>query len=381
MNFDFFRPIRNAVFEHDQYVPSQFGYSVQKQRLEDFQKSQICFIGIETEAGGMEADLIRKTLYRYHRGKAFPRIYDLGNISIDLLQQSEWHEFYALVNECIEQGLTVCFIGGKKDFLIEIQSAYSFDKRYTNLGLIDKEFNIEEDFESEVTNKNFLYRIYTQQPNYLFNFLQLGYQQYLVNPSSVQLLKQLNFEEYRLGAIRDEVQHTEPFIRDLDILGVSVNALKQAETGGQPDCSPNGLYSDELAQMMRYAGSSDKLSTIGFFDYDAVYDTHGACAQLISQSIWCFLEGASMRMNENPDQNSNAFVKYTVHNNETDLDLLFLKSKRSGRWWIEMPADKALLNERFFIPCSYNDYEIALDGDVPERWIKGFNKLSNSKQP
>lgn len=247
-----------------------------------------------------------------------------------------------------------------------------------NLGIIDKQFSLEPNGDNHITDENYLYYICAQTPSYLFNIVQLGYQRFLVNPTSVQLMKQLNYEEINLGAIRDDVTQTEPYLRDIDILGVSTHAIKQAETGNQPDCSPNGLYSEELAQMIRYAGMSDRLTCIGFFDYESIFDAHGACAQLIAQNIWCLLEGVSMQLHEQPEIDHNVFIKYTVHNDEMDLDLLFLKSKKSGRWWIEMPADKALLRQRFFMPCTREDYDVALEGDIPERWIKGFNKLSKS---
>lgn len=32
--------------------------------------------------------------------------------------------------------------------------------------------------------------------------------------------------------------------------------------------------------------------------------------------------------------------------------------------------------KNYFIACSYRDYEIANQGEVPERWIKTYNKFS-----
>ncbi len=380
MNFNFFHPVRQELFEGQGFVPAQIGHQISKQTEDDFYKAKICIIGFENGQYQNEADAIRKALYAYYGSANFPKIFDLGNVITDFLNEANWKDFYQIINQCRELGQTLCFIGGQKHYLFDIQMAYAQSKAYTNLGVIDKAFSVEDAQLDTINNDNFLYKICAQSPSYLFNIIAIGYQQYLVNPKNVAIFKQLNFEEYRLGQVRDNIAHSEPYLRDLDILGVSIDAMKQAETGGQRQCSPNGLYSEELAQMMRYAGMSDQLSSIGFFDYNSLDDPNNTCNALIAQAIWCFLEGFGMRLGEQPTVHPNSFLKYTLHNEEMALTLTFLKSKRSGRWWVEMPADKALLQQRFYIPCSLEDYEVALDGDIPERWLKGFNKLSQSPQ-
>jgi hypothetical protein len=31
--------------------------------------------------------------------------------------------------------------------------------------------------------------------------------------------------------------------------------------------------------------------------------------------------------------------------------------------------------QMYYIACSYRDYEIANSGDIPDKWLKTFNKL------
>ena len=58
-------------------------------------------------------------------------------------------------------------------------------------------------------------------------------------------------------------------------------------------------------------------------------------------------------------------------------ELIFYKGD-SGRCWKEVPHPSDL-NSRFvrhqMVPCSYSDYELALNGDVPDRWYQTFLKL------
>jgi hypothetical protein len=60
------------------------------------------------------------------------------------------------------------------------------------------------------------------------------------------------------------------------------------------------------------------------------------------------------------------------------LDVIqFYKSKFSEKWWMEVPYPDG--RERYsrnsIVPCSYNDYQTAIKGEVPERYISTLAKL------
>ncbi len=377
MDFDFFQPITNAI-SADRTTPGQLGYHLLNQSPDDFFESKICLIGVIDETYGIACESIRRSLYSYFTRDKFPLIYDLGNIELQDGEVYDKKRFNSIMKACIEHDKLLLFMGGSVSFLYDIQQAYAYGKHYVNLGTVQSSFSIEEN-EGNIDESNFLFRIFASKPNYLFHYSQLGFQNYLVNSASISLLNEMNFDATSLGEIRNNIQHTEPLIRDLDLLGISTKAIKQGEAVGQPECSPNGLYAEELAQLCKYAGMAEKLTAVGFFDYDALYDANGVTAHLIAQSIWCFIEGYAERKGENPHINSNSFVKFIVHNDEMDLELIFIKSETSGRWWIQMPEDKAILKQQFYLPCTYEDYQTALDGDIPVRWLKGFQKLSQAK--
>jgi hypothetical protein len=44
---------------------------------------------------------------------------------------------------------------------------------------------------------------------------------------------------------------------------------------------------------------------------------------------------------------------------------------------MEVPFPKEMSEKEgsFMVPCNYSDYETALQNEVPERWIKAFQKL------
>ena len=93
--------------------------------------------------------------------------------------------------------------------------------------------------------------------------------------------------------------------------------------------------------------------------------------------IWYFLDGIKSRKNElNP--NIKNCIKYTVSFDDGKNEIIFYKSNLSLRWWMGVPY-KNLDNSNldyYFIACSYDDYEQANRAEIPNKWIKTFNKLS-----
>jgi hypothetical protein len=92
--------------------------------------------------------------------------------------------------------------------------------------------------------------------------------------------------------------------------------------------------------------------------------------------IWYFVDGYYNRVNDIPQMDKSSFVKYMVDLEEHGLT--FWKSQKSGRWWMEVPFNiaKEKFKRHHLVSCSYSDYETAMQGDVPDRWIKAYDKLS-----
>jgi hypothetical protein len=58
--------------------------------------------------------------------------------------------------------------------------------------------------------------------------------------------------------------------------------------------------------------------------------------------------------------------------------LVFLKSKKTNRWWMVVGVQD-MVRKRYrrhqFVPCSYEDYQSALNQEIPDRWWKVQQKL------
>ncbi len=383
MNFDFLDPIDPAFMDHLQLRDFNVGKHILLDE-EDWLpgETQVAIVGVRDDRGSLnkgssEAPLIiRKALFKLFMPPTIIGIGDVGNIEAQESIEKTMECVGIVCNELMDRQIIPIIIGGSQNLGYGQYKAFQQRKEYVNFGLIDKNFRFEKvKPKKEKHTEGYLYDMVTTKPNFLFNLALIGSQGYLTDPRYSKLLNKLFFDQLNLGKIRDDIQDAEPLIRELDVLSMSINSLKYAEVSGQPEASPNGLYNEEGAQLMRYAGMSSKLSSIGFYDYNPMFDSNGMAAQSMAQLIWCFIEGVSRRKIEDPKDDPSQFFKYTIHNKDADHDLVFLKSRTTNRWWFEMPIEKARHKRQFYVPCSYKDYKSALSGDIPDRWIHAYNKL------
>ena len=72
-------------------------------------------------------------------------------------------------------------------------------------------------------------------------------------------------------------------------------------------------------------------------------------------------------------------IKYSVYHEDSNHNLIFHKSKKTERWWLEVPypPTKDFKFERHhLIPCNHEDYKIAQNGVIPDLWWKTYRKLN-----
>jgi formiminoglutamase len=173
------------------------------------------------------------------------------------------------------------------------------------------------------------------------------------------------------------MQEIEPAIRNADLLSFDVTAIRSADAPGNFLAQPFGLTGEEACQICWYAGLNEKLSSVGFYEYNPTYDdTHKKTASVVATMIWYFIEGYYHRKHEQ-NFKGNDFLKYSVSMPVEPEVITFYKSKMSERWWMEVPypGGREKYARNSIVPCSYNDYQTAVKGDVPERYISTLAKL------
>ena len=213
--------------------------------------------------------------------------------------------------------------------------------------------------------------------NFLFNLCQLAYQSYLIDNETLALLEKLYFDSYRLGYIRQGLKDMEPVIREADLMSFDITAIKSSDAPGNENAQPFGLTGEEACQICWYAGLNEKLSSAGFYEYNPGFDDEKKkTASVVATMIWYFIEGFYHRKDER-NFRGNDYLKYVVYMPVEPATLVFYKSKLSEKWWMEIPYPGGIkkYSRNSIVPCSYSDYQTAIKGEVPDRYISTLAKL------
>ncbi|MEQ9063877.1 MAG: formimidoylglutamase [Vicingaceae bacterium] len=346
-------------------------------------KVDLALIGVPEDRGTLEnkgsaesVNDIRESFYKLFEHNQM-RMVDLGNLKPGHTLQDTYLALSSVVNELMVRQIVPIIIGGSNDLAYANFLAYESLEVVVNLVSIDSAFNIGLG-EEEVNSGNYLSKILLKQPNYLFNFSNIGFQSYLVGIDEINLLEKLNFDRIRLGNARAKIAHTEPIIRNADMVSIDISSVRRPDAPGNKAASPNGFYGEEICQLSRYAGMSDKLTSFGIYECNTSLDDSGQTADLAAQMLWYFIDGFYNRKGDFPKCNKEEYFKFNVTIGHPEHHIVFYKSPKSGRWWMEIPypSDIQLKYERHLLaPCNYEDYEKAMENEIPDRWIHMYKKL------
>jgi arginase family enzyme len=301
-------------------------------------------------------------------------IIDLGEVKTGATLKDTHFGLASVILNLLTNKVIPIIIGGTHDMTFGQYLGYQELYTLINMVIVDERVDMNEPVD-QMDASSYLMPILAHNPNYLFNYSHIGYQTYLNDRNAIDMLESLNFDCSRLGMVRQHIEEVEPILRDADMLSIDISAIRMADAPGHAGASPNGFTGEELCQITRYAGLSDKLTSISISEYNPHYDNHNQTSQLIAQMLWYFIEGYYSRRGDFP-VNMDKFLKFTVKFEQYDHELIFWKSKTTERWWMELPyGDKKKYARHQMVPCSYSDYEMACKDELPDRWMKVYNKL------
>jgi len=347
----------------------------------DLEGVDVVLLGVEearranSQAIASAPNAIREKLFTlYHHGPRV-KIVDLGNISAGATPFDTDHAVKMVVKSVIDRNIAVLILGGSQEITFANYAAYEVLESTVNLAVIDASIDLGE-FRDEISPSNYLSKIVLHDPSYLFNLSILGYQTYLSDPASLSLIEKLFFDAHRLGSLVSDFKTTEPLLRNADIVSFDIGAIRNSAAPGS--AQPNGFTGEQACQLARYAGISDKTTSIGFYNYDVSLDPLGQTAMLLAQMVWCAIDGFCYRQREFPLFSKKNFLEYKVHLPDGKDEMIFYKSKRTDKWWMNVPytgGAQGKLGRHHLVPCSYSDYEQAGRGDVPDMWWRTYQKL------
>ncbi len=359
---EFLEPINVAALNDDGgYNDGQFASHINayEDKLPDLTEAEIILVGINEGRNGTDAaDAMRKQFYQLHYWHTDVRIMDIGNIKSGATIPDSYAAVKTVLAELFRNNKTAVILGGTHDFTLAQYFAYKELQQVIEATVIDSMIDLKS--ESAVKSDNFLMEMLTSEPNLVKHYNHIGFQSYYVHPRMLETMDKLRFDCYRVGIAKERIEEMEPVLRNTNLLSIDISAIKSSDAPSSKS-SPNGFSGEEACILTRYAGMSSALNSIGFYGYNTDDDVRDQTAKQISQMLWYFIEGKSRAKQEalmNDRHNFNEF-----HTAFTDIDTVFLQSKKTGRWWMQLPDKK-------MIACSYNDYVNASNNEIPERWLR-----------
>lgn len=375
MVFDFLQPISNSIEEYIATLSNQtLGKKVVFHTQTDFPVLDNVAIAIITvnEFRGSEKDnddfsfdYFRKQFYSLFPGNWNASIVDLGTIEAGASIEDTYFVVKSLVAELIKKRIIPVVIGGTQDLTYPMYRAYDNLDQMVNLVSVDNQFDFSK--ENKLDSESYLSKIIVEEPNNLFNFSNLGFQTYFNSQEEIDLIEKLYFEAYRLGEVSNNIVVAEPVFRDADLVSVDMHSVQSSYSGNFDVFNPNGFTGKEICALSRYAGISDKVTSFGIFNFNP----NGNEVILTAQMLWYFIEGFCFRSNEYPFGTKENYIKYIVP--IEDEELIFYKSNKTARWWIEIPFLTNVNNKlkrNTLLPCTHEDYLAACEQEIPERWWK-----------
>ncbi|SHN27223.1 Arginase family protein [Cyclobacterium lianum] len=379
----FFEPISPEILT-EAYGHNAFFHHIHchGEKFPDINGIQIALIGLEEYRGSADPELpnnahtsseIRKKLYPLKKGQNNYNIADLGNLKLGVTREETLSLVSSIGEILLKMEVLPIFFGGSHDLDMGQYLSYQHMKKLVSLLTVDARMDMEDQGKpADIHSRD----IILNKPNYMFNYCHLAYQSFLTDQELVTTLEKLYFDHVRLGKLRDNFKEVEPLIRNTDLLSFDLCAIHSSDAPGSIEAQPFGLTAEEACQICWFAGMNEKLSSLGLYGYHAILDdSRFKTASIIATMIWYFIEGFYQRK-DSLSFKSTDYIKYTVSLDSKPSILHFYKSKLSGKWWMEIPSNK---NEKFkrdtIIPCSYQDYLTAQQGEIPERWVNSQLKL------
>ena len=375
MVFDFLQPISASVEEYIATLSNQtLGKKVVFHTQTDFpvlDNVAIAIITVNEFRGGekdnddFSFDYFRKQFYSLFPGNWNASIVDLGTIESGASVEDTYFVVKSLVAELVKKRIIPVIIGGSQDLTYPMYRGYDNLDQMVNMVSVDNQFDFSK--ENKLDSESYLSKIIVEEPNNLFNFSNLGFQTYFNSQEEIDLIEKLYFEAYRLGEVSNNIAVAEPVFRDADLVSVDMHSVQSSYSGNFDIFNPNGFTGKEICALTRYAGISDKVTSFGIFNFNP----NGNEVVLTAQMLWYFIEGFCFRSNEYPFGTKENYIKYIVP--IEDEELIFYKSNKTERWWIEIPFLTNVNNKlkrNTLLPCTHEDYLAACEQEIPERWWK-----------
>jgi len=369
---DFLDPINIAMISNDEgFKDSQLGkhIAVYEEEFPDISQADFVIVGCgEMRGAGVgltstnAPDAIRSEYYKLFHWHTQVNVADIGNVKSGATLEDTYAALRTVVAELMDQKKKVVILGGSHDITTAQYQAYGTKERIIDVACVDARIDL--DMDSVLPADNFLVEMLTGMPNYLKHYSHIGFQSYFMHPDMLETIDKLGFDCYRVGKVKERMEEMEPAIRNSELFSFDIAAIQHAHAPANR-LTPNGFNGEEACTLMQYAGMSHNCDSIGIYGYIAEQDEHALTAKQISHMLWYLMDGIHKGKEEASLDNKSAFNEFTLA--FAEVETTFVQSKRTGRWWMQLPDGK-------YVACSHFDYVIASNNEIPERWFRAVER-------
>lgn len=339
----------------------------------DPDENSIAIIGVyknSSESAEAATDQFRRQFYRLKNGNWQLKIYDLGDLLPGATDDDTYFAFLKIQQELLKKKCTLIIVGDDPSLAYWQFRAFDAVTHKVNLSCIDNRFRLGNDSE-ELSEFNYLSKIITNEPHSLFDYTHLGHQTYFVAQEELDLMEELNFEVKRLGLLTENLDESEPELRNSDMVILNLDSIQHSDFQSNAEPSPNGFSSREICAIARYSGINNKVRSFGVYNFEAkniLLDN-----LLLAEILWYFIEGKNHSAGDLDFDNERSFETFRVQLAEQEL--VFYRNIMSDQWWLELDDSETVDGRHQIIPCSNKDYKDSLLGKIPHRWWKAYKKL------
>src|SRR5690606_28701039 len=234
-------------------------------------------------------DAIRKQFYALYNWHPSIKLADAGNILEGATLGDTRAALRTVLKEIRDAGKIAILLGGSHDLTMQQYEAFKKEGTIINAAVVDMKIDLQD--EELITSRSFLMDILTGQPNFIRHYSHIGFQSYYVHPHMLETLDKLRFDFFRLGKVKEQIEEMEPVLRAAHLLSFDMNAIRFSNAFSNADGSPNGFDGEEACNLLRYAGMSPEMTSVGLYGYDMRKDYKQMTAKQAAQMLWYFIDG------------------------------------------------------------------------------------------
>ena len=305
-------------------------------------------------------DTVREEFYKLSKFDFEIPICDLGDLISGKTLEDTHYILQEILSACLYKNTVPIVVGGGNDLSIAMIHALNFHQKNIRYTQINNKIDLSNEGD-EISEQNFLQKIFNSKLLSLKDYHHLGYQKHLNEIDAVKLMKSVEFDVVRLAEMMGNTDRIEPFFRRADLVTLNSDAVESFAEPFSVNPQINGLNRREICAVMKEIGLGENLKMAGIFNFNA--DAENILNhQLLAQMLWYLLEGIDIQKTHPKERHYDTFWVLI-----DDQEFAFKRDSFTGLWYFG--SDE---NIQKCVPCSQYEYDLAKNGVLSERLLRIF---------